>query len=868
MSDTAAPPGGPVATPRALEGVCVLDLSEGIAGSFAARLLGDYGAEVTKIEPPGGDPARHLPPLVSGAPPGEGSLTFQYLNWNKRGIVLDLSGDDDRARFEGLVRASDIVVESFSPGQLAAWGLAPETLLAWNPRLVITSVTDFGQAGPYAGYRGSDLVHQAMSGIMQISGQADREPLKHGLSQAYFCAGLNAAYATLAAHFAAMRDGIGDHVDLSIHECLASELVMCESYYSFMGAVQGRRLAVQDPFAGGPIPTRRGWVAIQFGGPTPLEAYADLFRNEAFRDPRYASNAQRAQHVDEVRAEVERSVSNREAKEIFLDGSRRRLLLGVVQTAQDLLACEQLAARDFWIELTHPATGSFRFPRQLARLSATPTSIRRRSPLLGEHTAEVLAEPAATHAPRADATPVRGVRPRLPLEGMRVLDLSTVVAVPYMAGLLADLGAEVIKIEAPHKLDQTRKGVFTTYLDDDTGEGAIDRSGIFQVLNRGKRSIVIDMSRPEGREVFRALVAQSDIVLENYTPRVMKSWNLHYDELRRIRPSLIMLSNTGYGGTGPWSGFPSQGTTLEATMGIAAYTGYRGDKPWKAGQSYPDFLACWAGLGAIFAALHHLHRSGEGQHIDLGMYQVGAALIPEPLLQVQIDGRDLERMGNEHPEHVPSNVFRAQGDDRWVAITVESDAQWHALCALMAADRIPLDPRFARAAGRREHRDAVNALVGSWAQRHDARKLMRWLQSCGIACGPVFDNRDVLLDEHLATRGFHERVRHPDPVGLRPIMGRPWKLRQRDVRIRKPAPAYGEDNRAILCGLLGMDASAAEALIEARVVCDTPNTSKPIDSMRLAALQRLGSVRDVDADYREKLGLATGASQSSGGTKG
>ncbi|VTU45629.1 Succinyl-CoA:(R)-benzylsuccinate CoA-transferase subunit BbsF (plasmid) [Variovorax sp. SRS16] len=856
--------------PRALAGVRVLDLSQGIAGPFAARLLGDFGAEVIKVEPPEGDSARRLAPLKTDAPADEQSLLFQYLNWNKRGIVLDFETLAGRASLQALVRASDIVIESFRPGVLMQWGLAPAKMLEGNPRLVVTSVTDFGQAGPYAGYRGSDLVHQAMSGIMQISGQADREPLKHGLSQAYFCAGLNAAYATLATHAAAVADGIGDHVDLSVHECLASELVMCESYYSFMGAVQGRRLAVQDPFAGAPIPTRRGYVAIQSGGPTPLEVYADLFRNEAFRDPKYANHIERAQHVDEVRRQIELSVRDRDAKEIFLEGSKRRLLVGMVQGADDLLACEQLAARGFFAELLHPATGRFRFPVELVKLSATPTAVRRRSPLLGEHTAEVLAAlpPAGAEdvRPRADAAPASGkAKPTLPLEGLRVLDLSTVVAVPYMAGLLADLGAEVIKIEAPHKLDQTRRGVFTTYLDDDRSEDAVNRSGIFQVLNRGKQSMVLDMSRPEGREVFRALVAKSDIVVENYTPRVMRSWDLHYDALRRIKPSLIMLSNTGYGASGPWSGFPSQGTTLEATMGITSYTGYRGDKPWKAGQSYPDFLACWTGLTALFAALHHLRATNEGQAIDLGMYQVGAALIPEPLLQVQLDGRDLERIGNEDAVHVPSNAYRALGDDRWVALTVVSDAQWQALCALMARDGLVPDPRHASAAGRREHRGEVNAWVGGWTQRHDARELMALLQAQGIACGPVFDNRDLLLDAHLAARGFHERVAHPAPMGVRPIMGRPWKLLRREIRVRKPAPRYGEDNRRILCETLGMDAQRAEDLIASCVVCDQPHTSTPIDSMGLPALQRLKSVHELDADYREKLGLVP---QPSGGTKG
>lgn len=837
----------------ALQGVRVLDLSQGIAGPMAARLLGDLGAEVVKVEPPGGDPARRLEPLLREGPQAERSLFFAYLNWNKRGITVNFDTAGGRAHLEALVRASDIVIESFKPGTLHGWGLAPSRMLEWNPKLVVTSITDFGQQGPYAQYAGSDLVHQAMSGIMQISGQADRAPLKHGLNQAYLCGGLNAAYATLAAHFAAERDGVGDHVDLSVWECLASELVTCETYYTFMGAVQGRRLAVQDPFSGAPIATRRGYLSFQAGGAMPAETFADLFRNEALRDPRFASNRQRSQHVAEVIERVAESVKERDAKEIFIDGSQRRLLMGVVQTAPDLLACEQLAEREVFTEVPHPGGRSFRYPAEFARLSATPTAVRRRAPQLGEHTAEVLAESAQRQATPASAGAAHG--PRLPLAGLRVLDMATVIAMPYMAALLSDLGAEVIKIESPRKLDPTRQGVLTTYLDNDTRVDAINRSGMFQVVNRGKRSLVLDMAQPEGKQVLRELVAQSDILVNNFTPRVMNGWGLGPEELLRINPRLVCLSNTGYGATGPWRNFPSQGTTLEVTMGIASYTGYAGDKPWKVGQSYPDFLACWTGLAALFAALRHARATGEGQCIDLGMYQVGVAMIPEALLQFQLDGTEPARIGNEHERHVPSNAYPCAGTDRWAALTVETDAQWRILAQLMSADGIAVPSGLETAGARRERRDEVNRLVAGWVGPQDGHALMHRLQRLGIACGPVLNNRDLLLDEHLAARGFHERVPLPPPMGERPIMSRPWRLARRPVRIRKPAPRYGEDGPAILREVLGMDETRIDALVQARVVCSEPLAPKPFDAMGLAELQRLKAIHEVDADYRAKLGL-------------
>jgi len=441
--------------------------------------------------------------------------------------------------------------------------------------------------------------------------------------------------------------------------------------------------------------------------------------------------------------------------------------------------------------------------------------------------------------------------PTLPLVGMRVLDLSYVFAVPYMAGLLSDLGAEVIKIEAPHKLDQTRGRAFGPYLDNDPAQDPWNRSGIFYVVNRGKRSLAMDMSTPEGQRIFKELVAKSDIVLDNYTPRVMRKWGLHYDELKQIKPSLIMLSNTGYGSTGPWSAFPSQGTTLEATMGITYYTGYRGDKPWKVGQSYPDFIACWAGLNGLWAAISHLRKTGEGQWIDVGMYQLGIAMMPEPFIQYQLDGTEPERIGNEHAEHVPSNLYKTQGVDQWIALTVETDAQWQALAIYMKEPELGTDPNYASAAARRKLRDIVNNKVSLWALKQDARHLTQALQTLGIAAGHICNSRDLLSDPHLIDRGFYEKVRHHEPVGERPIIGRPYRLRFRDAKIKKGGPRFGEDNTAILRDIVGMSAKQIDAARANGIISDIPTNPGISGTMNTEMMLELGTLNALDKNYKD-----------------
>ncbi len=440
----------------------------------------------------------------------------------------------------------------------------------------------------------------------------------------------------------------------------------------------------------------------------------------------------------------------------------------------------------------------------------------------------------------------------LPLTGMRVLDLSYVFAVPYMAGLLSDLGAEVIKIEAPHKLDQTRGRAFGPYLDNDPAQDPWNRSGIFYVVNRGKRSLAMDLSQPGGQEIFRELVAKSDIVLENFTPRVMRKWGLHYDELKKIKPSLIMLSNTGYGSTGPWSSFPSQGTTLEATMGITFYTGYRGDKPWKVGQSYPDFIACWAGLNGLWAAIAHMRKTGQGQWVDVGMYQLGVALMPEPLLQKQLDGTEPIRMGNEHAEHVPSNLYQTQGMDQWLALTIQTDSQWVTLTTLMQKTELASDPRFGTAPARLRNRDAVNALVAAWCLKHTSQVLFEQLQAHGIAAAPVLNSRDLLRDPHLKHRNFYETVSHPEPIGERPLIGRPYKLRFRDAHIKKSGPRFGEDNDSILREILGKTPEQISALKDSNIVSDFPTNPGLSGTMDTESMLKLKTLIAVDQDYRTK----------------
>lgn len=841
-------------TRSALEGIRVLDLSRGIAGPFAARILGDLGADVIRVEPEQSQGCEAL----GSAGSAEVDSTIEdallpYLNWNKRSLCLDIASPGNRESLRALVVSADILIESFRPGYLASLGLDYAVLSQWNPSLVMVSVTPFGQTGPYSGLSDSDLVLQAMGGIMQISGRVDLPPLKHGLDQAYFCGGLNAAYIALACYYASTADGVGEHVDLSLQEVLASELVLNQPLYTFTGAIQGRRAVVQDPFAGEPIEAKDGYVSFQTGGGAPIETLAEVLGDERFRAKDYANGVFRIQNAEQIKTQVSDCLRDSDARDVFLKASEKRLLAGFVQKASDLLSCPQLAARNFFVEIEDQSSGPVRLPGYLFRMSEVGPKLTRPAPRLGQHTAEILKELADIRTGKTACVSAVANVGRLPLEGVRVIDLSTVFAVPYLGAILGDLGAEVIKIEAPNRVDQSRKPTAGPYLDNNPGDEPWNVSGIFHVINRAKKSIAIDLSKPEGLAILRDLVSTADIMLENFTPRVLRKWGLDYESLKQINPKLILLSNTGYGQTGPWANFPSQGTTLEATMGIANYTGYRGDKPWKVGQSYPDFLACWSGLIGVFAALVYRRRTGKPQSIDVSMYEVGVCLVGSAILNYQRTASDLERVGNESDDFVPGNLYPAAGEDQWVAISVKTDQQWKQLAALVADKRLLDDPSLASLTGRRQKRDLINSVLAQWTSSRSKMDLMRTLQQHGIACGPVLNARELLFDPHLRERGFYEVVDHGSPIGKKPLIGRPYKLLNRKPSIRSRAPRFGEHGREILQGLLGYLPERVNSLYETGVVHDRPVTAYRSDPLPLKAMMDLKVISDLDEDYAKAI---------------
>lgn len=399
-----------------------------------------------------------------------------------------------------------------------------------------------------------------------------------------------------------------------------------------------------------------------------------------------------------------------------------------------------------------------------------------------------------------------------PLDGIRVADFCWAWAGPYGALQLAHLGAEVIRIESTTRMCPSR--LIPPWAESQQG---INRAGYFNQYNQGKRSVTLNLKKPEAIALAKQLVAKSDIVIENFAAGVMEKMGLGYEVLRALKPDIIMASLSGYGATGPEKDYVSYGPPQVALSGMSSLTGYRGGPPLQAGFSYGDPNGGVHGAFAILCALLHRNRTGEGQYIDLSQREACAMLLPEGLMEFVMNGTQPRRMGNRDPFMAPHGVFRCQGEDRWVSLAVRNDEEWRRLCAAMGRPELAADPRFATLAARKENEDALEDLVTAWTQERSADEVTRCLQEVGVAAYPALDGRDMLANPHVATRGFFVELEHPE-VGKRRHLGIPWKMSRTPCEVRRPAPCLGQDTDYVLGEILGLRREEIAALREREVL--------------------------------------------------
>jgi crotonobetainyl-CoA:carnitine CoA-transferase CaiB-like acyl-CoA transferase len=703
----------------------------------------------------------------------------------------------------------DVLVESYRPGTLARLGLAPQRLLEQFPNLVITSISNFGQTGPYRDFEATEAVLVALGGLMALCGDPDQPPLKSGAALAQYAAGSFAAVGTLVALNGVRAGTPGQHVDVSIMEavleCLEHTIIACTHRHRVR-----RRMGSRHP-DNHPMtiwPARDGYVgaSVGFGQWDLLCAMTD--HAELAEDEALLMGADRRARADEIDAIFTPWFRERDAEEIVERAQTFRLPFGYVLSPRALLEDPHLRARNFFQQVAQPDGETVTLPGQPFRLSATPWRSEP-APRLGEHTHCHFAQRGPRNAERPTA------RYRQPLEGIRVLDLTHQWAGPFAARMMADYGADVIKIESLGRVDSVRYAAFPN---DEPGERPWNRGGYFHKQNRNKRSLTLDLGHPRGKEMFLRLAASSDVVLDNYAPRVMPQLGLDYASLKERFPHVIVVNMPGYGTGGPYENWVAFGTSIEGMSGISSVTGYAGGPPMRIGVAFPDAVAGISAAVAILAALEARRRTGSGQHVEVAQREAAVTYLAEFIARAASGAEDPPRMGNRDPAFAPQGVYPCQGNDAWVAISVRDRADWMRLLGVLGRDDDPalkdLDARQARA-------DEIDNWITAWTSHRTARDAMVELQRAGIPAGAVLTNADLMTDPHLAAREFFVTVNHPD-TGPYQYVGFPFKLSETPGEVRRAGPSLGQHNREILHDLLGLSDAEIGDLAAAGVIGDRP----------------------------------------------
>lgn len=803
---------------QGLEGVKVLELGNMVSAAYATKLMADLGAEVTKVEEPRGDRARLRGPFPGGVVDPEKSGLFLYLNTNKRDCTIDLPKDRDT--LAGLVSQTDILIHNYSPAEMTTFGIDYRTFREINPQLVMCSITPFGLSGPHQDYQATELTFAHGGGWAWLSpGGSDRPdlpPLKAFGHQCGLQAGLHAATVTLAAYFRTLANGVGEHIDLSTHASVASFVEMNVYFYSYLGKIAsrlGRKILAPLSI----YECQDGSILLLTAQPDQLERLLEFMGNPEWSKPDYCKNPFTiVRHWDEVEPHLRAWIKQWKVADLFREAQARRICVAPVCTMADLAAQEQLQARKFFVEVNHPRAGKVKHPGAPYQLAEQWWSIRRPAPLLGEHNEDKNGAGGwglGAGRPSSPSPKSQAPSPKLPLEGVRVLALTWAWAGPYGAMQLAHLGAEVIHIESRARPDGSRQ----VPISPKDIKASLNTSGYFNQWNQGTKSISLNLTKPEALAVAKKLIATCDVVIQNFATGVMERLGLGYEDLKKIKPDIILASISGYGQTGPQRLYMGYGPAMGPLSGLSSLTGYIGGSPQEVGMAYGDPNGGVNAAIGVCAALAARKRTGRGQHIDVSLWESMTALVAEGWMDYAMNGTQPPRMGNRDPIMAPHNCFRCAGQDEWVAISCASDADWQSLCRVMGQEQLLTDERFSTAKARKANEDALEQIVTAWTSTQEKWTVAHRLQADGIAAYPTLSSQGMLEDPQLNERGFFVRLPHAE-VGAQAHAGMPWKFTNAPNGVRAPAPLLGQDTDSVLHDLLGYSTDEIAQMKETKVL--------------------------------------------------
>ncbi len=772
-----------------LEGLRVIDLTEDI-GRLATKLLAESGASVVRLGIGSSGPAMQASDAAS-----RGGLLDWWYDGGKGRLDVEVSSEEGRHAYRRLAERADLVVESQPPGSLADLGLDYPEVSADNPRLVQVSLTPFGRTGPRAHWQGSDLVAAAMGGVLSLSGLPD-QPINPWGRQAANFGGLVAAASALAAVRAARREGVGQHVDVSLHEVVCTTIEQLLFQYWFDDLLPYPKIAPRQGSlhwigAYKVVPARSGWEMIT---PTPNAAGLMAWMVEEGFQPavELAANppTDMVSGLFTVMDVVAEFAKTMDAGALFHGAQDRRVAFGEVQTVAQVASNPQHLFRGFFRPVDWSGSEVI-VPGPIARYHATPAPPPRPPGEPAELDDLLAAWGAPREAPTGDGAADK------PLTGLRVLDLSHVLAGPTCTRLLGDLGADIVKVQTVER---------ATAVNDPSHP-------YFYVWNRSKRLVTLNMKHERATEVMHKMVEQSDVLIENFSAGVLDRWGLSYAEVSQWNKAIVYVTMSGCGHEGPWSRLVTYAPTIHALCGLTYLSNPPGRGDIGPGFSLNDVAAGLSAAFAVLAALDHRDHSGIGQHVDISQMETGGYLIGPAVVDYLSNGQEAQPVGNRDPfgQLVPNDCYRS-ADGGWLAISCRDDGDW---ARLVTATGIAADDELGALETRRERIDEVDKLLSAWAGGLGAEAGAELLQGAGVPAGRIQHTGDLMEDPQLVARNLWRAFDHPN-FGTRPFDRYPAIWSRMSLEPYRPAAAYaGEHNFEVYPELLDIDeAAVAEAMGE------------------------------------------------------
>lgn len=797
-----------------LDGYVVVELATGIAGPYTGKLFADAGARVIKVEPVGGDPLRRrLPPGVDA---DDDSALFRHLNAGKESVV----GAPGEQHVADLVSGADLVIESFTPADDVVAGWRVE-----HPTLVVLSITPYGRNGPWVDRPSSVFTRQAQSGSIGSRGRPDETPIQAGGRLAEWSAGVFGAVGALAAVLRSRMSGVGEHVDcslLAVDHLITNPNVCLRD--SFQGHPPGKDVAriIDVPCIEA---TADGFVGFNTNTTQQLEAFLGMVgRSDLLAaDPNWVSADYRLRNAARFNDAVRPWIAAHTTAEVMRLAAAARIPVAPVTNGASLPHLDQFTQRGAIAPMpgtrfVHP-TPPYRIDRQrplitrpapaLDSAAVPPPSGSARPPL-------TLAAPSGAGA-RAAAEG----KPRLPFEGLRVLDATAMWAGPTAGMVLAALGADVIHLESVQRLDLSRLKV-------DNGGRAPqwwERGHTWFMMNFNKRDITLDLGQERGRELLEALLPSCDVLVENYSPRVFEKFGLTPERVHEINPDLVFARMPAFGLDGPWRDYIGFAQTMEQMSGLAWLTGsVQGGVP-VVPRGPCDPLAGYQSAFTIMLGLLRRATKGGGCLVEAAMAESAVNIAAESIVDHSAYGYLHERMGNRSTDAAPQGLYEC-GTEQWLAISVEDDTQWDGLKRALGRPVWAEAAELATAAGRRTAQDELDKQLSAWAAGQHLDTAVDSLLAHGVPAAVVADPRLVDSNPQLRAWGYFEPVEH-DVLGVHQVPTIPFRFASVARWVRAPAPRLGEHNDEILGGELGLDAAALAELRADRVIGTEPLAGNP-----------------------------------------